>query len=653
MSRTLSRVGVSYQIGLVGAIGVAGLLLAGLIYAIGSNRITDANHALAVANASLASLAEIKIDLLEARRAEKDFLLRRKEDYVAKHAVAIAHFHHDADQFANLAGGADREEVHKVIAAVALYTSQFAIVADTTRRIGFDENSGLQGSLRGSVHAIEALINDGKDDRLDAAMLMMRRHEKDFLARLDPSYIDAMKTAATDFAAKLALAALPETTKSVIAGRLADYQRDFMAAADATLRQVAAIALLSQRYAEAEPLMVELERLAQQSSAQQTAAATTIATRMSEAIGWGIVVMAGIVGVLAWRIGRGIARPLTGMAGLMARLAADELDITVPGTDRRDEVGTLARALEVFKRNAIEAKRLAAAQVAENEAKLVRARKIDSLTGAFETDVGSIVHGVSAQATELQATAQAMSATAEETSRQSTAAATASEEVTQNVNTVATAAEELSASVREITQQVSRSARLTDTAVGQAHTTNGQVQGLAVAAQKIGEVVQLIHGIAGQTNLLALNATIEAARAGEAGKGFAVVASEVKTLATQTAKATQEIAAQIAAIQTATAGSVQSIHTIAGTINDVHAFATTIAAAVEEQDAATQEIARNVSEAATGTTEVAANIAGVSEAAQQTGAAANQVLSAALSLSRNGEALQVQVDRFLREVRAA
>jgi methyl-accepting chemotaxis protein len=272
---------------------------------------------------------------------------------------------------------------------------------------------------------------------------------------------------------------------------------------------------------------------------------------------------------------------------------------------------------------------------------------------AFEAKVGSLVSMLSSGATELQATAQSMSATATQTNQQATTVAAAAEEASAGVQTVAAAAEELTSSIHEIGRQVAQSAKITAKAVEDARRTDTIVRALADGAQKIGDVVQLITNIAAQTNLLALNATIEAARAGDAGKGFAVVASEVKSLATQTARATEEIGAQIAQIQSATGEAVKAIKAIGATIDEVNVIASNIASAVEEQGAATAEIARNVQQTAASTQEVTAIIAGVSRAANDTGAAAGQVLGAASDLSRQAEQLTNEVNNFVVGVRAA
>ena len=383
-------------------------------------------------------------------------------------------------------------------------------------------------------------------------------------------------------------------------------------------------------------------------SRQMSAAARSLALDSAMML---VALVVTIVGFLI--VHRRVSSPIRQLTQVMRRLAEHDLTAELQYTDRADEIGDMSRAVEVFKQSMIEADSVSAEQQTEQGRKERRQVVIEGFITAFDQSVTESLRSLASASTELQTTAHSMSVTAEQTSSKSTTVAAVSEEASTNVQTVAAATEQLSASINEISRQVAESTNIAGEAVAQAERTNAEVQALADAAQRIGEVVKLISGIAGQTNLLALNATIEAARAGEAGKGFAVVASEVKSLATQTAKATEEITAQVAAIQGATGSSVQAIQAIGGTIGRVNQIAAAIAAAVEQQGAATQEIARNVQQASAGTTAVSGHIASVSQAASETGSAAGEVLVSAKGLARLSDALRDDVDRFVGNIRAA
>jgi methyl-accepting chemotaxis protein len=372
-----------------------------------------------------------------------------------------------------------------------------------------------------------------------------------------------------------------------------------------------------------------------------------------------LIALLGLLAVIAASAGlvvmvrRRICRPIVDITGSMSRLASGDALAEIPASDRRDEIGAMAAAVQVFKDNMIKADRLAAEQAAENDIKMRRAHVLDDLTKTFEARVGELVHGLSSSSAAMESTARSMSSTATATNRQAGVVADASEQTSSNVQMVASATEELTSSITEISRQVAQSAQISARAVEDARRTGDTAQSLASGAQKIGDVVTLIQNIAAQTNLLALNATIEAARAGEAGRGFAVVASEVKSLAGQTAKATTEISEQVAAIQGASDQTVAAIKNVVDVITEIDQIGAAIAAAIEEQGSATKEIARNVQEAAHGTQNVTSNISGVQQAANETGAAATQVLGAAEGLSQQSKDLASQVNRFLADVRAA
>ncbi|MBI3444465.1 MAG: cache domain-containing protein [Magnetospirillum sp.] len=371
-----------------------------------------------------------------------------------------------------------------------------------------------------------------------------------------------------------------------------------------------------------------------------------------------MVLATGLVGlfsiILSWTIARrSLALPLKGSISAMRELAAGNLEVAIPDLARQDEIGEIVAALAVFKGNGIERQRLEAAHTAEQAARNRRQEAIERLTADFNASVVKVLADVTASAHHLRDSAQSMTSVAEDTSRQSTVVAAAAEQASVNVETVAAAAEELAASETEIARQVSSSTDISRRAAEEADRVNGIVTTLSAATMKIGEVVNLINDIAAQTNLLALNATIEAARAGEAGKGFAVVANEVKHLATQTARATEEIVVQINSVQSVTRDAVTAIGGISHTISSITESTSAIAAAVEQQTAATGEIARNVQEASSGTREVTSSITLVNEGAATTGSAAQQLLSTADHLSHQSDELATEVSTFLDAIKAA
>ena len=363
-----------------------------------------------------------------------------------------------------------------------------------------------------------------------------------------------------------------------------------------------------------------------------------------------------VLGVIwAFLLGKGISRPIGAMCAAMRELAAGNFEVVLPGLGRKDELGEMAAAVEEFKVQAVaKAERDAATQEAQNKASsAARRTELIRFADEFEAAVGSIVSNVSASAVQLETAASTLTRTAETTQSLSSHVAGASEEASSNMQSVASATEELSASVNEIGRRVKESSQIAEAAVQQAERTDARIGKLSRAAQEIGDVVKLITAIAEQTNLLALNATIEAARAGDAGRGFAVVASEVKSLASQTAKATDEISSHISGMQGATQESVAAIKEIGGTIGKISDIASTIANAVEQQSSATQEIARSVQNVAQGTQEAAASVMQVNRGATETGSASEEVLNSARSLSTESTRLREELDRFMANIRAA
>ena len=650
---------LTHKISAIGAMGVAGLMLVGGIYLIGDSSQEQYRELRDRAQILSGLVTKLSFSLAEGRRAEKDFFLLNDVKYANRHREFADMVEQDIEEIRKQASAANRPDLMREIELIQSgfkgYAKSFAAVVDDKRRLGLDEDSGLEGALRASVHAIETKLNEFDDPRLLATMLMMRRHEKDFMLRRNVKYGDDMKKRMVEFTTGLAASNIPPAGKAEILEKLSAYQKDFfgwMETAIATGRDQKAT---TDAYAAIEPLIdamgksVERTRIEAQSANMRTAAATR--SKMQIAIFLTVVA----VSAFAFLTGRTISRPLSAMTGAMGKLANGNFDVVLPGLGRKDEIGEMAQAVEQFK---IEARERARRE-AEDEEAVTRAAEVErktamhGLADEFAAAVGKIIETVSHAATGLEAAADRMADTARTTQQLSDMVTSASKQASSNVASVAAATQEMSASVNEIASQVQELSRIAIGAVRQAERTDARIAQLSQAASRIGDVIKLITAIAAQTNLLALNATIEAARAGEAGRGFAVVAAEVKALANQTAKATEEIGTQIFGMQSATKELVAAITEISGTILRISEISSAIAAAVEEQDAMTREISRNVNYAADGTAQVATNVTDVNQGARETGSASAQVLSSAQSLSNDSRRLKVEVERFLASVRAA
>jgi methyl-accepting chemotaxis protein len=646
---------LSHKILAIAALGMVSLCTLGAIY-IGSESLQGRYRQQSDAARGLSDLeTKASVALLEARRLEKDFLLRKDEKYVQQHATLSATLDglltriRQADLSAEMAARVDA-----LRANVDAYKTQFKTLAEARIGLGLSEELGIEGRLRGAVHAIETALKEIDQSKLTITMLMMRRHEKDFMLRGDDKSVAQMKTRAAEFGEQLKASELASAIKSNLADRLSVYQREFTAFVDGARRVAAEQKQVSATYASIEPEVAALDQWVKAAAADAEASRTSVRRTAGMVMNTSIGVIALVLGMLGFLISRAVSRPLATMVTTMTRLASGDTAFAIPGLNRRDEIGEMAGAVATFRDTMIETERLRV-EAARTETDTAAQRRIDMdrLATEFESAVGEIVSTVSDASQELEGSASTLSRSTEQAQQIAATVSAASGEASANLHSVAAATEELTASVAEISRQVQDAAEMANDAVTQAQLTNERVGLLSQAANRIGAVVELINTIAGQTNLLALNATIEAARAGDAGKGFAVVASEVKALAEQTAKATGDISQQVADIQAATGDSVTAIGEISSTINKLSEIASTIASAVEEQGAATSEIARNIQQASVGTSEVATNIVMVERSASDNGVASAQVLASARGLSQGSVQLKYEVERFLETVRAA
>ena len=533
----LFKLRLTHKITTIGAIGVIGVVLIGGIHLYGEQAMAVFRDAADNARNIAELNRKIEVELLEARRAEKDFLLRndakKAESQVAiSKAVAT-----DIDDLHGRIVAVGQPDLARAVTAMRdslkKYQASFTAVVEHKRQLGLDEKSGLEGRLRASVHDIESKVSQLQEPGLLITMLTMRRHEKDFMLRRDRKYGDDMRARNAEFLAGIEKAELSQVAKGELKAKLADYQRDFQAWMEKALLLADELKRMSEAFAAVEPVIDEVSKAVNGMRAEAERLNVAERDSIQRWIAAAIALIAVSVMGAGLFIGRSVSKPLSAMTAAMIELARGNFAVVLPGLGRRDEIGDIAQAVETFKINAEAKARAEAEEKSRQERIAAEQRKADmiKMADSFEGAVGEIVDTVSSASTELEASASVLTTTATRSQELATIVEAASEEAATNVQSVASATEELSSSVNEISRQVQNSARIANEAVGQAQHTNARVIELSNAATRIGDVVELINTIAGQTNLLALNATIEAARAGEAGRGFAVVASEVKALA--------------------------------------------------------------------------------------------------------------------------
>lgn len=636
-------------------LGMSGVLLLGLVYMIGQ-RHQEALQVEADASARLhAAIVAIHADIGAIRQTETEFLLKRREALIAKRDAILARAGERLtmveEAVATLPADSPLKRAEAIRSGLNLYATRFQNVAAAQRTLGLSEKDGVQGALREAVQAAETRLFSFDEPRLKVLLLMMRRHEKDFIMRGDDKYIDELRDRVSEFKPILAASSLSAGTKAEIAALIATYESRFVAysAGAYTLKEEAED--LSSIHNRLDPMAAEVEKAAEEDHNRIQGEVAQSRARTTQAIWVIIAATIAIAGALSLWVGHRLSAPLGAMATAITRLASGNLDVKPPAVDRNDEIGAISRAMTVFHAKMIENRDLVRDQLASRErSEVERYATVRGLADRIEGEVGRAVEELSGAANAMNSSVGTVFAVVDDTRRRALDAALASEQASMNVRTVAAAAEELTAALGEIGSQVGRSTDIASAAATEVARTDKTVHALEAAAERIVDVVSLIATIASQTKLLALNATIEAARAGESGRGFAVVAGEVKALASQTANATDEIRAQVEAIRDVASACVGAIAQFGGTVREMDEIAGAIAATVEQQRAATEEIAANVLEAAKRTQSVTETITDVGQDAARAVVSAQDAFAASQRMAAQSQDLHASVGRFLAQL---